>query len=61
MPAFEIMHKYLDSLPQQGLEPIITSCETAGYADLSEANIITRRGVLTEYAYPLASPTCALT
>ena len=60
-PAFDKICTHLDSLPQQGLEPVITSCKQADYADLSKADIITRRGVMTEYAYSLASLACAPT
>ena len=38
---------YVDSLPQQGLEPVITSCQRAGCAgDLRRADVITRRGAV---------------
>ena len=40
---------YLDSLPQQGIEPVIASCERAGCIDdLLEANVITRRGAVVK-------------
>ena len=46
---------YADSLPPSGIEPIITSCERAGcIADLNEADVITKRGVLVKYDYPSA-------
>lgn len=54
-PTFYKMSDYLDSLPQQGLEPVITSCQQAGSAvDLLEANVITRRGVMSKYVCSLA-------
>ena len=41
---------YVDSLPQQGLEPVITSCQRAGSTvDLLRANVITRRGAVLKY------------
>ena len=60
-PVFDVMHKRFESLPPQGIEPIIASCKKAGYADLFKADIITRRGVITEYTYSLALPICGLT
>lgn len=61
-PTFHKMCDYLDSLPQQGLEPVVTACQRAGCADdLLEAEIITRRGVMSKYVCSLLSPTCALT
>lgn len=54
-PAFNKMANRLDSLPQQGLEPVITACNQVGCtADLREANVITRRGVVLGYAHSLA-------
>jgi len=54
-PTFRKMCDYLDSLPQPGLEPVITSCQRADCADdLLEANVITRRGVVLKYACSLA-------
>ena len=50
--AFLEMCNYVDSLPDQGLEPVITSCERAGRtADLLRADVITRRGVMRGYAH----------
>lgn len=41
---------YLDSLPPQGIEPVITSCQRAGCTlDLIGANIIARRGAIVKY------------
>ena len=45
----------LDSLPQQGIEPVLTSCQRAGRVDdLLEADVITRRGVVVECVWFLA-------
>ena len=53
--TFYDVYGYLDSLPPQGLGPVVTSCQRAGRtADLLNADIITRRGVMTKYAFPLA-------
>jgi len=47
---------YVDSLPQQGLEPVITSCQRAGRAvDLRRADVITRRGAVLKYVCSLAA------
>ena len=48
--TFQGICNYVDSLPSQGLEPVITSCRRAGRAvDLSNADVVTRRGVMVEY------------
>ena len=53
--AFREMCNYVDSLPSQGLEPVITSCQRAGRrADLLKADVITRRGVMVRYVRSLA-------
>ena len=56
---FDKMSSRLDSLPFKPIDPIISACKEAGCgADLSNADVITRRGVITEYVYSLASLTC---
>ena len=45
--AFREICSYVDSFPQQGLEPVITSCQRAGCEiDLYMADVITRRGAV---------------
>lgn len=54
--AFLEMCHYVDSLPSQGLKPVITSCERAGRTvDLLRADVITRRGVMLGYVRSLAA------
>ena len=54
--AFREISNHLDSLPRQGLDSVIASCQQAGCtADLLEANVITRRGVMSKYALSLIS------
>ena len=51
--AFQKICNHVDSLPQQGIEPVITSCQQAGCTgDLLAADVITRRGVMSKYAMP---------
>ena len=53
--AFREMCNYVDSLPSQGLEPVITSCRRAGRTpELHRADVITRRGVMVGYVRSLA-------
>ena len=53
-PTFLQMCGRLDSPPQPGLKPVTTSCKQAGCEDdLVKASVITRRGVVLEYACSL--------